>query len=198
VAIVESCVVKSLRRDKGTVVWLTGLSGAGKSTVAREFVRYLNASGRRAHVLDGDELRTGLCSDLGYTHEEREENVRRAGEVAKILVDAGLIVVVALISPFAKDRQNVRKRFADNEFFEVYCACPIEVCEERDVKGLYRQARKGNIQEFTGVSSPYEVPLNPDIVLYSNREPLAESVRKLIGLLQRTGLLTASDAGMAA
>ena len=192
----ESCAIKSSGKVKGAVVWLTGLSGAGKSTLARELMRYLNAPGQRAHVLDGDELRAGLCSDLGYTHEERGENVRRAGEVAKILVDAGLIVVAALISPFAKDRENVRKRFADNEFFEVYCACPIEVCEQRDVKGLYNRARKGNIQQFTGVSSAYEVPSNPDLVLHSDTEPLEESVRKLIYFLQKNNVLMAPASGM--
>lgn len=185
----ESCVVKSIRKDKGTVVWLTGLSGSGKSTVAKEFARHLNASGQRAYILDGDELRSGLCADLGYTQEERKENVRRVGEVAKILAETGLIVVAALISPFAKDRANIRERFAENEFFEVYCACPLEVCEERDVKGLYRQARKGDIRQFTGVSSPYEVPSDPDLVLHSDKESLNECVRKLVALLQRKGVL---------
>ena len=187
----DSCAITSPRKYKGIVLWLTGLSGSGKSTVAKEFALYLNALGRRTHILDGDELRAGLCADLGYTREERKENVRRTAEVAKILADTGLIVVVAMISPFSKDRANTRERFADNEFFEVYCACPLEACEKRDVKGLYRQARNGSIRQFTGVSSPYEVPSNPDLELYSNVEPVSESVRKLIDLLQRKGVLSA-------
>lgn len=143
--------------------WFTGLSGAGKTTLCLRLRDKLVAQGYSVFMLDGDELRTGLCSDLGYSKKDRAENIRRAGELAKLMVDAGLIVLVGLISPFADEREKVRQRFSRGQFFEVFVDTPLSECERRDVKGLYEKARSGSISEFTGISSPYEPPLTPDI-----------------------------------
>jgi adenylylsulfate kinase len=146
------------------VIWFTGLSGAGKSTLARAVAERLRHAGRPSYVLDGDALRAGLCSDLGYDAAARAENIRRAGHAAGLLADAGLIVVCAFISPFAADRALVRGLFAPGEFIEIYCDCPLPECERR-VKGLYRRARAGEIADFTGISSPYEVPQRPELTV---------------------------------
>jgi adenylyl-sulfate kinase len=146
-------------------LWLTGLSGAGKSTLAEALDARLRDLGRQTAVLDGDTLRLGLNRDLGFDAASRTENIRRTAEVARLMVDAGLIVIVALISPFRDDRQLVRARFAAGEFLELFVDTPIEICERRDPKGLYKKARAGMIGDFTGVSSPYEPPLTPDMVL---------------------------------
>ena len=149
----------------GVVIWLTGLSGAGKSTVAGLLAQRLRAEGQRTYLLDGDVLRTGLNRDLGFSAEDRAENVRRVGEVAWLMADAGLIVVVALISPFQRDRQAVRERFAPRTFFEVHVDVPLAVAESRDPKGLYRKARAGLLRDFTGIDSPYEPPAMPEVHL---------------------------------
>lgn len=149
----------------GLVVWFTGLSGSGKSTLAQAVSALLRDRGYGTCVLDGDRVRQGLCADLGFSSADRTENIRRIGEVAVLMAEAGLIVLVAVISPFQADRQRVRQRVAPGRFIEIYCDCPIEVCEQRDVKGLYRRARAGEIEAFTGISSPYEPPLDPELSL---------------------------------
>lgn len=183
----------SARKDRRVVIWTTGLSGSGKSTLALAVSECLWRLGRRNYVLDGDRLREGLCADLGYSMRDRKENIRRAGEVAKLLVDAGAIVIAALISPLTEDRQSVRKMFGDTDFLEVYCACPIEICESRDVKGLYKKARAGQLTMFTGISSPYEPPCAPELAVHSQLESLEESVRKVVSLLFERGILATSE-----
>jgi adenylylsulfate kinase len=157
----------------GLVVWLTGLSGSGKTSLATELERRLFQAGRWVYRLDGDVLRQGLCADLGFGLTARRENVRRAGEVASLLADAGLIVLAAFISPFDEDRQLVRSRLAPGKFLEVFLNAPLEVCEHRDVKGLYRRARAGLLPEFTGISSPYEPPPHPEVELRTGELTLA-------------------------
>lgn len=152
-------------RPSGAVVWFTGLSGAGKSTLAQGVHARLCEQGLASTVLDGDLLRTGLCADLGFSAADRAENVRRAAEVAALMAEAGLLVLVALISPFREGRQRARERVAPRPFVEVYCSSPLTVCEARDPKGLYRRVRAGQVAEFTGITSPYEAPLQPELVL---------------------------------
>lgn len=149
----------------GAVVWLTGLSGSGKSTLAMALEQQLVAAGRFAYVLDGDNLRHGLCADLGFSEEARRENIRRVGHVARLFADAGCLVVTAFISPHRAERDAVRALLPAGRFFEVHVATPLEVCESRDPKGLYKRARAGEIADFTGISSPYEAPLQPEVVL---------------------------------
>jgi len=142
---------------RGGLFWFTGLSGAGKSTLAHSVEEKLHQNGCRTFVLDGDNVRHGLCADLSFTDEDRKENIRRIGHMSMLYVEAGIVVLTAFISPFRADRENVRK-IAGSDFHEIYCKCSLEVCEERDVKGLYKRARAGEIPDFTGISSPYEVP----------------------------------------
>jgi adenylyl-sulfate kinase len=154
---------------RGLVIWLTGLSGAGKTTVATELERQLFLAGRHTYLLDGDILRRGLCSDLGFTPEARRENIRRAGELTALFADAGVIVVAAFISPFRADRERVRGMVPAGRFIEVFVNAPLEVCEQRDVKGLYAKARANQIKEFTGISAPYEAPERPEIELRTDQ-----------------------------
>jgi bifunctional enzyme CysN/CysC len=170
--------------QRAITVWLTGLSGSGKSTIARELERTLHAEGRHAFVLDGDTLRSGLNQDLGFSREDRAENVRRTAEMARVLNDAGLIAIVALISPFRAERENARSIVGAERFVEVYVDTPLDVCAARDVKGLYAKARSGEIPEFTGISSPYEAPLEPALVLQAGSETAAESAARLLALIQ--------------
>jgi len=163
----------------GCVVWLTGLSASGKSTIATELERQLCGAGRFAYLLDGDNVRHGLCSDLGFSPEARKENIRRVGEVAKLFADAGLICITAFISPYRSDRELVRAIVPQGKFLEVYVNAPLAVCEQRDPKGLYAKARTGQIKEFTGISSPYEPPLKPEIEVRTNELSVAESVSKI-------------------
>ncbi len=163
----------------GCVVWLTGLSGAGKSTIANELERELFNAGKHAYVLDGDKIRHGLGSDLAFSPEDRKENIRRVGEVAKLFADAGIICITAFISPYRSDRDLVRKLMQEGQFIEVYVNAPLQVCEERDPKGLYAKARTGQIKEFTGVSAPYEAPERPEIELHTDKLTTAESVAKI-------------------
>ncbi|MEA3195888.1 MAG: bifunctional enzyme CysN/CysC [Betaproteobacteria bacterium] len=174
------------------VVWLTGLSGAGKSTLASAVARVLFAKGMHAYVLDGDNLRHGLNRDLGYSDADRAENIRRVGEVAKIMIDAGLIVLVALISPFRADRRRVRELFDPGEFIEVHVSTPLQACELRDPKGLYRKARAGEMPEFTGISSPYEPPEAPQLELDTARLSVRDCVERILGLLELRGVQTTS------
>jgi adenylylsulfate kinase len=163
----------------GLVVWLTGLSGSGKTTLATELERRLFRAGRLVYRLDGDVLRRGLCADLGFGLAARRENIRRAGEVAGLLADAGLITLAAFISPMAEDRQIIRSRIAPGQFIEVFINAPLEVCEQRDVKGLYRRARAGQLPEFTGISSPYEPPLRPELELRTGELTIAAAADML-------------------
>lgn len=163
----------------GLVVWFTGLSGAGKTTLSTALERRLFDAGRRTYLLDGDILRTGLCRDLGFSPADRRENVRRAGEVARVLSDAGLVVLAAFISPFRAERDALRAGMPAGRFIEVYVNAPLEACEHRDVKGLYRKARARLIPEFTGISSPYEAPLAPDIELQTAQEHLEGCLDRL-------------------
>jgi len=173
----------------GTVVWLTGLSGAGKSTIALTLERELQQKGVPIYVLDGDKVRTGLCSDLGFSPEARKENIRRIAEVARLFADAGLICVVAFISPYRSDRDRARAMMPPGKFIEVYLSTPLEVCERRDVKGLYAKARAGLVREFTGISAPYEAPLKPELELRTDKLKLAECVAEVTELLARRGAI---------
>ena len=176
--------------QRGVVIWLTGLSGAGKSTIAVELERRLLKAGHMAFVLDGDNVRHGLSADLGFSDQDRCENIRRVGHVAKLLAESGMIVIAAFISPFEEDRRRVRELLPDDGLVEVHVAAPIEVCEARDPKGLYRRARAGEIPKFTGISSPYEVPEKPDIVVHTDRLTVEESVEVLGRALQARAVWT--------
>ena len=167
----------------GRVVWLTGLSASGKSTLATELEAELFHSGRQVYVLDGDNLRRGLCSDLGFLPEHRRENIRRVGEVARLFADAGFICITAFISPYRSDRDAVRAILPPGKFLEVYVNAPLAVCEQRDPKGLYAKARAGQLADFTGISAPYEPPLQPELELRTDRFTVAECVAQIIARL---------------
>ena len=176
---------------RGCVVWLTGLPAAGKSTVAVEVERSLFRSGCQALVLDGDSLRSGLCSDLAFSPAHRRENIRRAGEVAKLFAEAGFICLAAFISPYRADRDAVRRMMAPGRFIEVFVNAPLSVCEARDPKGLYARARKHRLKNFTGISAPYQPPLHPEIELNTDRLTVAQAVEKVLCYLrQRCGIKT--------
>jgi adenylyl-sulfate kinase len=164
----------------GCVVWLTGLSGAGKSTIATELERELFARGKHAYVLDGDNIRHGLCSDLAFSPEERKENIRRVGEVAKLFADAGFVCITAFISPYRSDRELARNIAPDGKFVEIYMNTPLEICERRDPKGLYAKARSGAIRDFTGISAPYEPPINPELELRTGELSIPECVASIM------------------
>ncbi|MDT9724500.1 adenylyl-sulfate kinase [Xylanibacillus composti] len=170
------------------VVWLTGLSGSGKSTIASALQAELSRRLIPSLVLDGDQVRQGLSRDLGFSMEERAENIRRVGEVAKLLQDAGLVVIVSAISPRQADRVRVRDSIGER-FIEVFVDCPLAVCEQRDTKGLYRKAREGKLHNLTGIGSPYEIPENPEVVLKTDRLSLAESIEQLISYLEQRQLV---------
>ncbi|GAA0423652.1 adenylyl-sulfate kinase [Cocleimonas flava] len=177
-------------KHKSFVLWFTGLSGSGKSTLANAVEKELFDSGHNVTVLDGDNVRHGLCSDLGFTEEDRNENMRRIGEVAKLFVESGTIVLAAFVSPYRTDREKVRSRLPHGEFYEVYCQCDLDVCEDRDPKGLYAKARKGEIPNFTGISAPYEEPIKPDMVVNTNNLSIGEEVKLIIDNLQKKNLVT--------
>lgn len=191
----HATVTRALREQmnghKSAVLWFTGLSGAGKSTIAHAVEQRLYELGCRTYVLDGDNVRHGLCGDLGFSLEDRHENIRRIGEMAKLFGDAGVITLTAFISPLRSDRQRVRQLVGD-DFIEIYCRCSVEVCEGRDVKGLYKKARAGEIKDFTGISSPYEEPENPEIVIDSGTISLEQSVDTVIAYLQSRGIVAAT------
>lgn len=175
---------------RGAVIWFTGLSGAGKSTLAHAVEETLYRRGCRTFVLDGDNVRHGLCGDLGFSTEDRRENIRRIGEVAKLFVEAGVIVLTAFISPYRADRERVRSMFAHGDFIEIFCDAPLEICEVRDVKGLYKKARAGLIGEFTGISSPYEAPENPELVVNTGTTALDDCVRQVIREIEGCGIVS--------
>ena len=175
----SGAVAGDARTSTGCVVWLTGLSGAGKTTIARGLESELRGAGYLVCVLDGDCLRRGLCADLGFSPEDRQENIRRVGEVARLFADAGMICLVALISPYRRDRARARAATPGDRFLEVFVNSPIDVCERRDPKGLYARARAGELKEFTGVSAPYEPPLAPEVELRTDLEDIAQCVTRL-------------------
>ena len=174
-------------------MWFTGLSGSGKSTVANALDVALHNRGYHTFLLDGDNVRHGLCKDLGFSDEGRVENIRRIGEVSKLFTDSGLIVLSAFISPFASDRRLVKNLFPAGEFIEVFMGTPLETCEDRDPKGLYQKARSGEIKHFTGIDSPYEAPVHPEIHLDTSRMSVDECVDSLIGYLLDRGLISQKD-----
>lgn len=175
---------QKLNGHSSKVIWFTGLSGSGKSTLAGKLEEELHKKGWHTYLLDGDNVRMGLNKGLGFSLEDRKENIRRIGEVSKLFVDAGIIVLSAFVSPLREDRAFVRSLFSEGEFVEVFVDCPLEVCEQRDVKGLYAKARKGEIKDFTGISSPFESPENPEFVIKTNEEKLQISIENLIKYLE--------------
>ncbi|MGK7346764.1 MAG: adenylyl-sulfate kinase [Candidatus Nitrospinota bacterium M3_3B_026] len=186
---------ENLHGHKSAIVWLTGLSGAGKSTISHATEEKLHKMGCHTFVMDGDNVRHGLCSDLGFTAEDRHENLRRIGEGAKLFLEAGVLTFASFISPYRSDRERVRSMVPHGEFFEVYCRCPLEVCEKRDVKGLYKRARAGEISEFTGISSPYEEPLKPELVLDTDKLTVDECADMVVELLRSRSILGAKLKG---
>ncbi len=175
-------------QHKSVILWFTGLSGAGKSTLAHAVEERLYTMGCSTFVLDGDNVRHGLCSDLGFSDADRVENIRRIGEIAKLLIEAGIITLTAFISPFRSDREAARNLVPHGDFIEIYCQCPLEKCEERDVKGLYKKARSGQIPHFTGISSPYEEPVAPELVVNTGNNNLDQCVDKVVDLLVSRGI----------
>jgi adenylylsulfate kinase len=177
--------------QKGATLWFTGLSGSGKSTVAVALEKYLNEQGHLAFRLDGDNVRLGINKNLGFSAEDRKENIRRIGEVAKLFVDAGVIVLSSFISPYREDRDNVRKLHDDAgmDFLEIYVECPLDVAEGRDPKGLYKKARAGQIKNFTGIDDPYEAPHKPELTLRSDQMSLEEEVTAVLELMKARGIL---------
>lgn len=175
---------------RSVVLWFTGLSGAGKSTLAHAVEARLHEVGCKTYVLDGDNIRHNLCFDLGFSVADRVENIRRIGQVAKLFVEAGQIVLTAFISPFRADREKVRAMMGDEDFIEIYCRCGIEICEERDVKGLYAKARQGIIKDFTGISSPYEAPGKPELEIDTGTCELTNCVEAVLSLLEKRGIIT--------
>lgn len=180
---------EALNEHRSVMLWFTGLSGAGKSTLAHAVEEHLHRAGCRTFSFDGDNVRHGLCSDLGFSDQDRVENIRRVGEMGKLFLEAGVIALTAFISPFRSDRERVRSLMPHGEFLEIYCHCPLEVCEERDVKGLYKRARTGEIKNFTGVSSPYEEPENPELVVDTGVLSLEESVAQVIAMMEQRGVI---------
>lgn len=178
---------------RGVIIWFTGLSGAGKSTLAHAVEEKLHQMGCRTFVLDGDNVRHGLCRDLGFSNQNRMENIRRVGEVAKLFMEAGVIVLTAFISPFRADREHVRDMVGNSDFIEIFCDSTIQVCENRDVKGLYKKARAGEILEFTGITSPYERPDKPEVIVETGRLPLTECVDTVMESLETVLTLFSSD-----
>lgn len=170
--------------QRPVLIWFTGLSGSGKSTLANETEVALHRLGFKTYLLDGDNIRCGLNSDLKFTHEDRVENIRRIAEVSKLMMDAGLIVIAAFITPFEKDRKMIQQMVGAESYVEIHVDCPLEVCERRDVKGLYEKARKGLIVNFTGINSPYEEPLDPFIKIKSNEETTSASVARIVQSLE--------------
>ena len=183
-----------LNAHKSVVLWFTGLSGSGKSTLAHALEERLYQMECLTFVLDGDNVRHGLCGDLGFLEKDRVENIRRVGEVAKIFLEAGAITIAAFISPFKSDREKVRSLFQHGDFLEIYCRCPLEVCETRDVKGLYHRARTGEIINFTGISSPYEEPDSPDLIVDTDQMSLEQSIEMVLNLLRDYGAISGGNA----
>ena len=179
-----------LNKHKSVVIWFTGLSGSGKSTLAHAVEEILFNKGCRTFVLDGDNVRHGLSSNLDYSNKDRKENIRRIGEVTKLMMEAGLIIMTAFISPFKEDRIAVRNLIPDGDFIEIYCKASLETCEARDLKGFYKRARAGEIKNYTGIDSPYEVPDNPELIIDTDKETLDESVSRIVSFLQTKEIIS--------
>lgn len=190
----NSIVTKEERQKQNThksaVLWFTGLSGSGKSTVTVELEKKLYEMGVHTYRLDGDNIRHGLNKNLGFSHEDRTENIRRIGEVSKLMVDAGLVTLTAFISPYQADRDMVRSLLESDEFIEVYVKADVETCEARDPKGLYKKARAGEIKGFTGIDAPYEEPVNPEITIETDKQPLEQSVEQIINYLKKNQVIS--------
>jgi adenylylsulfate kinase len=180
---------EKLNGHRSFILWFTGLSGSGKSTIAHRLEENLFRKNIRTYVLDGDNVRAGLNRDLGFSAEQREENIRRIGEVAKLLIDAGVVVLTAFISPYKKDRAIARNLVNKGEFVEIYVRCPVEICEQRDVKGLYRKARQGIVRQFTGIDDPYEEPEGPEIILETDRKNIDQCVQQIFEFLEANRLV---------
>ena len=180
---------ESLNKHRGAILWFTGLSGAGKSTVSSNVEAALHERGILTMVLDGDNIRHGLCSDLGFSETDRQENIRRIGETAKLFMESGVVILTAFISPFRSDRQIARGLVKEQDFSEIYIECPLDVCEQRDIKGLYKKARKGEINNFTGISSPYEVPENANLTINTDELSIEECVNKVIEYCEQQGII---------
>jgi adenylylsulfate kinase len=183
-AIITRAHRERLNVHRSTVLWFTGLSGSGKSTLAHAVEEKLYQLGCRTFVLDGDNVRQGLCSDLGFSAEDRSENIRRISEAARLLVESGVIAMTAFISPFRADRQKARSIFPHGDFIEIFCEATLAVCEQRDVKGLYKRARAGEVKEFTGISSPYEAPDNPELIVRTGELELEDCVAQVIEFME--------------
>ncbi len=176
-------------RHKSIILWFTGLSGSGKSTLAHAVEEQLFKQGFRTFVLDGDNVRHGLSSNLGFSEEDRKENIRRVGETAKLMLEAGIITLTAFISPYRQDRERVKIMMPPGDFIEIYCEATLETCERRDVKGYYKKARAGIIKNYTGIDSPYEIPDNPELTLNTDNQTLEESVQAVLALLKQKVIL---------
>ncbi|HQV30510.1 MAG TPA: adenylyl-sulfate kinase [Calditrichia bacterium] len=184
-----------LNGQRGVCLWFTGLSGSGKSVIANQVQNLLFEKGHRTYVLDGDNIRFGLNKDLGFSPQDRTENIRRIGEVAKLFVDAGMVTGTAFISPYREDRDTVRQLMPEGDFLEVYVKCDLEVCEQRDPKGLYKKARAGEIPNFTGISAPYEAPENPELVVDTSvQDDITKNAQIVIDFLEEKGYLEAPEA----
>jgi adenylylsulfate kinase len=179
-----------LNKHKSVVVWFTGLSGSGKSTLAHSVEEELYNLDCRTFVLDGDNIRHGLSSNLSFSNDDRKENIRRIGEVAKLMMEAGVISITAFISPFREDRNLIRQLLPQDGFIEIYCKASLETCESRDVKGLYKRARAGEIKNYTGINSPYEAPNNPELIIDTENESLEESITKVVDFLKSKEIIT--------
>lgn len=175
---------------RSLILWFTGLSGSGKSTLAHAVEEELHKMGCKTFVFDGDNVRHGLNKDLGFSKEDRKENIRRIGEMCKLFVEAGVIALTAFISPYKEDRNTIRRMVGDRDFIEIYCDCTLEICEKRDVKGSYARARRGEIPDFTGISAPYEVPENPEIVVRTGQDTLEQCINNVIKYLIDNRLLS--------
>jgi len=179
-------------KHRSVIIWFTGLSGSGKSTLAHAVEEELHQAGCRTFVFDGDNVRHGLCANLGFSAEDRHENIRRIGEMAKLFIEAGVIAMTAFISPFKADRDRVRALVAEHDFIEIFCDSPLAVCEDRDVKGLYKRARAGEIKNYTGISSPYEPPEHPDLHLDTAGESVETNVEKVLAFLEERHIFSRS------
>ena len=175
-----------------SIIWLTGLPASGKTTIARELEKNLHVMGVQTYILDGDNLRHGLNSDLGFSKDNRRENIRRVAEVAKLFADAGIIVICAFVSPYRDDREAAKRLVEESEFVEVFVKCPVEVCMDRDPKSMYKKAASGKMKTFTGVNDPYEEPVSPEIIIETNEVSLTEGVNKIIEYLKENGVINKS------
>ncbi|MFC1580597.1 adenylyl-sulfate kinase [Thermodesulfobacteriota bacterium] len=180
---------EKLHGHKGAVIWFTGLSASGKSTIAHHLEKLLHEKGCSTYVFDGDNVRHGLCGDLGFTEEDRSENIRRIGEMTKLFVDAGIIAITAFISPYRADRQSVRALVGENSFIEVFVDCPVDICEKRDQKGIYAKARSGAIKDFTGISAPYQPPNDPSLVIRSNEVEAIQAAIDVMDFIKRQKII---------